>query len=295
MTVAARPPRPAGRDLLDQRTRPPRPAGRDLLDQRDATSSTRRPELTAARPHGAGRYPWRTAPRPRRPFRRTRRGLRVRHQGRPSPRRRARGPGDDHALRRSGHQGMGALQGPAGHRRRPCRRTSSRTSPTSSPTATRSRASRSTAATATTSCGTRAAHVLAQAVQDLFPDAKLGIGPPIKDGFYYDFDVEMPFHPDDLAKIETRMRKIIKDNQRFSRRVTNDDDARVELAGRALQARADRPQGRAQATRPRAPTPRSAPASSPSTTTSTATARSPGRTSAAARTCPPRSGSRRSS
>jgi threonyl-tRNA synthetase len=74
------------------------------------------------------------------------------------------------------------------------------------------------------------AHVLAQAVQDLFPDAKLGIGPPIKDGFYYDFDVEIPFHPDDLAKIESRMRKIIKDNQRFSRRVTNDDDARVELA-----------------------------------------------------------------
>jgi len=74
------------------------------------------------------------------------------------------------------------------------------------------------------------AHVLAQAVQDLYPDAKLGIGPPIKDGFYYDFDVEVPFHPDDLAKIETRMRKIIKDNQRFSRRVTNDDDARVELA-----------------------------------------------------------------
>jgi threonyl-tRNA synthetase len=74
------------------------------------------------------------------------------------------------------------------------------------------------------------AHVLAQAVQDLYPDAKLGIGPPIKDGFYYDFDVEVPFTPDDLAKLETRMRKIIKDNQRFSRRVTNDDDARVELA-----------------------------------------------------------------
>jgi threonyl-tRNA synthetase len=74
------------------------------------------------------------------------------------------------------------------------------------------------------------AHVLAQAVQDLFPDARLGIGPPIKDGFYYDFDVEVPFTPDDLAKIETRMRKIIKENQRFSRRVTNDDDARAELA-----------------------------------------------------------------
>ncbi len=74
------------------------------------------------------------------------------------------------------------------------------------------------------------AHVLAQAVQDLYPAAKLGIGPPIKDGFYYDFDVETPFNPDDLAKIETRMRKIIKDNQRFSRRVTTDDDALVELA-----------------------------------------------------------------
>ncbi|GAA3809800.1 threonine--tRNA ligase [Nocardioides panacisoli] len=74
------------------------------------------------------------------------------------------------------------------------------------------------------------AHVMAQAVQDLFPDAKLGIGPPIKDGFYYDFDVEVPFTPDDLAKIETRMRKIVKDNQRFSRRVTTDDDARAELA-----------------------------------------------------------------
>ncbi|KAA1426878.1 threonine--tRNA ligase [Nocardioides antri] len=74
------------------------------------------------------------------------------------------------------------------------------------------------------------AHVLAQAVQDLYPDAKLGIGPPIKDGFYYDFDVETPFTPDDLAKLETRMRKIIKDNQRFSRRVTTDDDARAELA-----------------------------------------------------------------
>jgi threonyl-tRNA synthetase len=74
------------------------------------------------------------------------------------------------------------------------------------------------------------AHVLAQAVQDLFPDAKLGIGPPIENGFYYDFDVESPFVPEDLEKLETRMRKIIKDNQRFSRRVTTDDDARAELA-----------------------------------------------------------------
>jgi threonyl-tRNA synthetase len=74
------------------------------------------------------------------------------------------------------------------------------------------------------------AHVLAQAVQDLFPDARLGIGPPIENGFYYDFDVETPFVPEDLEKLETRMRKIIKDNQRFSRRVTTDDDARAELA-----------------------------------------------------------------
>ncbi len=74
------------------------------------------------------------------------------------------------------------------------------------------------------------AHVMAQAVQDLFPDAKLGIGPPIEDGFYYDFDVETPFVPEDLEKIESRMRKIIKDNQRFSRRAVSDDDARAELA-----------------------------------------------------------------
>jgi threonyl-tRNA synthetase len=74
------------------------------------------------------------------------------------------------------------------------------------------------------------AHVLAQAVQDLFPDAKLGIGPPIENGFYYDFDVETPFVPEDLEKLETRMRKIIKDNQKFSRRAVSDDDARTELA-----------------------------------------------------------------
>jgi threonyl-tRNA synthetase len=73
------------------------------------------------------------------------------------------------------------------------------------------------------------AHVMAQAVQDLFPEARLGIGPPIRDGFYYDFDVETPFHPEDLEKIETRMRKIIKEGQRFSRRVTTDADALNEL------------------------------------------------------------------
>ncbi|HSV39262.1 MAG TPA: threonine--tRNA ligase [Nocardioidaceae bacterium] len=74
------------------------------------------------------------------------------------------------------------------------------------------------------------AHVLAQAVQQLFPAAKLGIGPPVENGFYYDFDVETPFVPEDLVKLETAMRKIIKENQRFSRRVTTDEDAAVELA-----------------------------------------------------------------
>ena len=74
------------------------------------------------------------------------------------------------------------------------------------------------------------AHVLAQAVQDLFPEAKLGIGPPVTDGFYYDFDVPEPFKPDDLERLETRMRKIIKEGQRFSRRAVSDDDARAELA-----------------------------------------------------------------
>lgn len=76
-----------------------------------------------------------------------------------------------------------------------------------------------------------AAHVLAQAVQQQFPEAKLGIGPPIRDGFYYDFDVEKPFTPDDLASLEKRMRKIISSGQRFSRRVTTKEEARVELAG----------------------------------------------------------------
>ena len=76
------------------------------------------------------------------------------------------------------------------------------------------------------------AHVLAQAVQDLFPDAKLGIGPPITDGFYYDFDVTEPFTPEDLAKLEKRMQKIVKDGQLFDRRVyESKDEARQELSG----------------------------------------------------------------
>ncbi|MHA6625573.1 threonine--tRNA ligase [Pseudonocardia sichuanensis] len=76
-----------------------------------------------------------------------------------------------------------------------------------------------------------AAHVLAQAVQQLRPDAKLGIGPPITDGFYYDFEVEEPFTPDDLSKLESAMKKIIKAGQRFSRRrFDSREDARKELA-----------------------------------------------------------------
>jgi threonyl-tRNA synthetase len=75
------------------------------------------------------------------------------------------------------------------------------------------------------------AHVMAQAVQELYPNAKLGIGPPVTDGFYYDFDVEEPFRPEDLEKIESRMRKIIKEGQKFSRRAVSDDEARDELAG----------------------------------------------------------------
>jgi threonyl-tRNA synthetase len=74
------------------------------------------------------------------------------------------------------------------------------------------------------------AHVMAQAVQQIYPEAKLGIGPPITDGFYYDFDPEESFTPESLEKIESAMRKIIKDGQRFKRRVTSDADALKELA-----------------------------------------------------------------
>ncbi|MGH3761940.1 threonine--tRNA ligase [Actinophytocola sp.] len=69
------------------------------------------------------------------------------------------------------------------------------------------------------------AHVLAQAVQQLFPEAKLGIGPPVRDGFYYDFDVERPFTPEDLQALEKRMKQIVKSSQRFSRRVVESVDA----------------------------------------------------------------------
>jgi threonyl-tRNA synthetase len=75
-----------------------------------------------------------------------------------------------------------------------------------------------------------AAHVMAQAVQTINPEAKLGIGPPITDGFYYDFDVETPFTPEDLKAIDKAMERIIKQGQRFTRRVVTDDAAREELA-----------------------------------------------------------------
>ena len=74
------------------------------------------------------------------------------------------------------------------------------------------------------------AHVMAQAVQEVYANTRLGIGPPIKDGFYYDFDPENTFNPDDLVKIESAMRKIVKEGQRFRRRVTTESDALKELA-----------------------------------------------------------------
>ncbi|MFC7492238.1 MULTISPECIES: threonine--tRNA ligase [unclassified Knoellia] len=74
-----------------------------------------------------------------------------------------------------------------------------------------------------------AAHVLAQAVQQLKPDARLGIGPPVRDGFYYDFDVAEPFQPDDLKALEKAMQKIVNEGQTFVRREISDEDALVEL------------------------------------------------------------------
>lgn len=74
------------------------------------------------------------------------------------------------------------------------------------------------------------AHVMAQAVQQIFSQTRLGIGPPITDGFYYDFDPQQPFTPEDLEKIESAMRKIVKEGQRFKRRVTTEVDALKELS-----------------------------------------------------------------
>ncbi|MET4003766.1 threonyl-tRNA synthetase [Arthrobacter sp. UYCu511] len=74
------------------------------------------------------------------------------------------------------------------------------------------------------------AHVMAQAVQQLRPDAKLGIGPYITDGFYFDFDVAEPFTPEDLKTLEKMMLKIVNQNQKFARRVVSEDEARVAMA-----------------------------------------------------------------
>ncbi len=81
------------------------------------------------------------------------------------------------------------------------------------------------------------AHVAAQAVQKLFPEAKLGIGPPIKDGFYYEFDVPEPFTPEDLKAIEKEMVSILKSGQEFRRRVVSEADATSELAGEPYKLR----------------------------------------------------------
>lgn len=75
-----------------------------------------------------------------------------------------------------------------------------------------------------------ATHVMAQAVQEIRPDAKLGIGPVIKNGFYYDFDVKDPFTPEDLKEIEKRMQRIIKSAQSFRRRPVTEEEARAEEA-----------------------------------------------------------------
>ncbi|PRB02567.1 threonine--tRNA ligase [Microbacterium natoriense] len=75
-----------------------------------------------------------------------------------------------------------------------------------------------------------AAHVLAQAVQRINPQANLGIGPPITDGFYYDFGVDTPFTPEDIKAITKEMQRIVREGQRFVRRVVTDDEARAELA-----------------------------------------------------------------
>ncbi len=82
-----------------------------------------------------------------------------------------------------------------------------------------------------------AAHVMAQAVQELYPGTMLGVGPPITDGFYYDFDAPEPFHPEDLKKVEKQMQRIIKTGQRFRRRAISEDEARAELADEKFKLR----------------------------------------------------------
>ena len=91
-----------------------------------------------------------------------------------------------------------------------------------------------------------AAHVMAQAVQEIYPDAKLGIGPPITDGFYYDFKMD-PIGPDDLARIEKKMQAIIKERQRFVRREVSDEEALDEEANEPFKLELVRDKGGASA------------------------------------------------
>lgn len=92
------------------------------------------------------------------------------------------------------------------------------------------------------------AHVAAQAVQHLFADAKLGIGPPITDGFYYDFDVSTPFTPEDLQALEKQMQQIVRERQRFVRRAVSDQEARDELASEPYKLELIGIKGRAEGT-----------------------------------------------
>ena len=239
------------------------------------------------------------APAARR-FSHTRRGSPCPTSRSSSPRRRARGPGDDHALRRSGHQGLGALQGPAGDRGGPGR---------GGPQGPLVRAGRRRRGRGRRDRQQRRTRHPAPLLR---PRAGPGGAGPLPGR-------QARHRPADQGRLLLRLRRrgaVPPGGPREARDPDAQDhqgqpavlppgDQRRRRAGRArrgaLQARADRPQGRFRQAQPpmsppsTAPTPRSAPASSPSTTTSTATARSPGRTSAAARTCPPRSGSRRSS
>ena len=88
-----------------------------------------------------------------------------------------------------------------------------------------------------------AAHVMAQAVVEMFPEAKYTIGPPVENGFYYDFDLPRNLTPEDLEQIEKRMRQIIAGRHDFVKKVVSADEARQHLQGPALQAGADRRPG----------------------------------------------------
>ena len=123
-----------------------------------------------------------------------------------------------------------------------------------------------------------AGHVVAQAVQELFPGATLGIGPFITDGFYFDFGNVSPFTPDDLKAIEKRAKQIIKEGQTFHRVVVSEEDALARMASEPFSRSSSPPASRREATRSRRW--RSPPATSPCTRTATVAGKSSGRTSA---------------